>query len=373
MSLKPLSTSVNAAMLHRMLLHWKQAEVSPVQINKMLQLYLGEYNWMDATGKYPYVNFSEMRKCLNFSSIESFLKCLIKCKGFGFIFDKNGHSYKNITAFYSPLWHSTSDGTYYEVTNADLNFAIAKKKKEHLQNDENSHQIDDHTMNNNYNNINNNIHSMVSKSESNLKRQDNSRETLPENCNLDAIKEFIEKLPSDAAACQIIIKPINEYTEQKFPTLKACCYEASNDSNLDCNDCPASSTILPNPATLRFLSHYLLTYLNARAKTYATRDHDGRIYWISNLIKYDFMHKMMDRAVSDFIKQHGGSERAMQQQNRPLSPYEYQDPLTHQRLYDFTNQAGKQCQARIPANAAPRPSDTVYWNKFSKTWMEWRN
>ena len=167
MILKPLSTSVNAAMLHRMILHWKQAEVSPVQINKMLQLYLGEYNWMDATGKYPYVNFSEMRKCLNFSSIESFLKCLIKCKGFGFIFDKYGHSYKNITAFYSPLWHTTSDGTYYEVTNADLNFAIDKKKKEHLQNDENSHQTDDHTMNNNINNninnINNNLNINITK------------------------------------------------------------------------------------------------------------------------------------------------------------------------------------------------------------------
>ena len=242
---------------------------------------------------------------------------------------------------------------------------ISNSYERHMENENEDENIN--------NNINNNIHSMVSKSESNLKRQDNSRETLPENSNLDAIKEFIEKLPSDAAACQIIIKPINEYTEQKFPTLKACCDEASNDTNLDRNGSPKPSSILPNPATKRFLSHYLLTYLNARAKTYATRDHNGRIYWISNLIKYDFMHKKMDWAVSDFIKQHGGSERAMQQQNRPLSPYEYQDPLTHQRLYDFTSQDGKQCQARIPANAAPRPSDTVYWNKFCKTWMEWRN
>lgn len=214
---------------------------------------------------------------------------------------------------------------------------------------------------------------MVSKSESNLKRQDNSRETLPENSNLDAIKEFIEKLPSDADACQIIIKPINEYTEQKFPTLKACCNEASNDTKLGGNDSSEPVPILPNPATKRFLSHYLLTYLNKRAKTYATRDNEGRIYWISNLIKYDFIHQMMDRAVSDFIKQHGGSERAMQQQNRPLSPYEYQDALTKQRLYDFTNKNGKTCQARIPADAAPRPSDTVYWDKFCKTWKEWRN
>lgn len=370
MSLKPLSTSVNAAMLHRMILHWKQAEVSPLQINKMLQLYLGEIHWMDNTGKYPAVNFYEMRKSLKFKTTELFLKCIIKCMGFGIIYNSKEHNYKNIAAFYSPLWHSTNDGTYIEVTEGNLNFSSKKRQKALSLGGSHTKNI--------YN-INNNL-SMTPSEEAQQGKDSCNQGDLPENCNLDAIKEFIEKLPSDAAACQIIIKPINEYTEQKFPTLKACCYEASNDTNLggndtklDSNDSPKPSTILPNPATLRFLSHYLLTYLNARAKTYATRDHDGRIYWISNLIKYDFMHKMMDRAVSDFIKQHGGSERAMQQQNRPLSPYEYQDPLTHQRLYDFTNQDGKPCQARIPANAAPRPSDTVYWNKFSKTWMEWKN
>lgn len=358
MSLKPLSTSVNAAMLHRMILHWKQAEVTPVQINKMLLLYLGEIPWMDNTGKYPAVNFYEISRCLKFKSTELFLKCLAKCKGFGIIFNNKGQGIKDIGAFYSPLWHSTNDGIYYEVTNGDLHFSKNVDKKPQL------HTGSASMINNNiYNNPKSTPTAAAELEEKNLLQTKENKD-----CNEEAIKEFIKKLYLDSTACQTIIKPINEYTEQKIPSLKCSSDDASTSfpgANQD--------AIKANPATKRFLEHYLLKHLCQNIKKFAIKTFDGRIYWISNLIKYDFMHQMMDRAVSDFIKQHGGSERAMQQQNRPLSPYEYQDPLTHQRLYDFTNQAGKQCQARIPANAAPRPSDTVYWNKFSKTWMEWRN
>lgn len=352
MSLKPLSTSVNAALLRCMILHWRQADITPSQTVKFLRLFLGEKAWMDPTGKYPYANFYEIARTLKFKNTVTFLACLAKCKGFGFIWETKEHSYQNIAAFYSPLWHDIRDGTYYEVSYGDLKFENSAQAQTQKSLRNSVPACNNIYINNNYNTTSKGENSPTGNIPEN-----GSSNKMPNNCNEEAIKEFIKKLYLDSTACQTIIKPINEYTEQKIPSLKCCSDDAIN----------------ANPSTKRFLEHYLFKHLCINIKKFAVKTHDGRIYWISNLIKYDFMHKMMDRAVSDFIKQHGGSERAMQQQNRPLSPYEYQDPLTHQRLYDFTNQDGKQCQARIPANAAPRPSDTVYWNKFSKTWMEWRN
>lgn len=345
-----------------MILHWRQADITPAQTVKFLRLFLGEKAWMDSTGKYPYANFYEIARTLNFKNTVTFLACLAKCKGFGFIWETKEHTYQNIAAFYSPLWHDIRDGTYYEVSYGDLKFEnpAQTQTQKSLRNSDPASSI---YINNNYNTTSRGENSPTENIPGN-----GAPNQMPNNCNEEAIKEFIGKLYLDATACQTIIKPINEYTEQKFPTLKCSLDDTSTSFPGASHD-----AIKANPATKRFLEHYLLKHLCQNIKKFAIKTYDGRIYWISNLIKYDFIHKMMDRAVGDFIKQHGGSERAMQQQNRPISPYEYQDALTKQRLYDFTNKEGKTCQARIPADAAPRPSDTVYWNKFSKSWKEWRN
>lgn len=51
--LQPVSNCVNIYDLRKLMGSWKQAGVTPSQLYKLLRLYLGESDWMDADGRYP--------------------------------------------------------------------------------------------------------------------------------------------------------------------------------------------------------------------------------------------------------------------------------------------------------------------------------
>ena len=83
------------------------------------------------------------------------------------------------------------------------------------------------------------------------------------------------------------------------------------------------------------------------------------------------MQKYIDQAAADMNRKLIQSPGMLIRQNRPISPFEYQDPETGQRLYDETQMKDGQqltLQHRIPKEAPPRPSEKARWNKFTKGW-----
>lgn len=150
-----------------------------------------------------------------------------------------------------------------------------------------------------------------------------------------------------------IIKPINEETMAEIPGLY-----------LDTSEMHPMTM-----ATIQFFNGYIWPYLlEHNEKLMSIDSEEGQAIWLKYLIKQDFMQKKVTQAIADtkkYLAQHPG-ERI--RQNRPVSPFEYQDQASKQRFYDTLLPNGASAQHRIPPEAPPRPSDQATWSKFTHCW-----
>lgn len=310
---------------------WKRQQYSPAQMLKMLKLYLGMRNWMTEEGLYPSAFFYDMSKCFHTSSTTEFVKKIIAAEGFGYIWDSEEHTPQHLMGFFSPIRyrpnHSKSvsgAGNIYNINyiNPD-NISITKND-----------------------NIYHNTHPKSASGAS-----ENGEAEAYEVAA--AVEGFINRLCTEETDYRTFIQPINLRTEQLMPELRI------------------TETTMPhpvNPATQRYLSHYLGGYFKAQGKNFLNHSYEGRKIWLSRVLSKAPAQRNIARAVSDIKNLEGGSADLMRRQCRPLSPHEYQDKATGQRFYDILDSQGQPTPVRIPQDAPPRPSDTALWDKLLKDW-----
>lgn len=118
------------------------------------------------------------------------------------------------------------------------------------------------------------------------------------------------------------------------------------------------STVLPDALSSRN------EFFGAKYMKYPEK----RIYWMRNLMK-NYGHKHIARARELFtrrkdvvLEMEQQELAAREEQNRPLSPYEWQD-AQGQRWYRWQG-----CRSSIPPDAPPRPGEDCQWNRIVKEW-----
>lgn len=351
--IKPISNSFDIIEMRQLIGQWRHAGLSDSHITKMQLLFFGEPAWMNLDKMYDSTRFQEMALGLKFHCRNDFLKVLIRCKGFGKIWqdDKQPHTPKNLMAFYTPLWH------------------VPRGEEMDQQQEENGSEmqngvcyiIDQDMINKKKNNKKKNISYYVSTHQNaSADPQQSSPAPQPnaerERLVLQAAKDLLLGIAQNDDAYTQIVKPINELTERLIPDL----YTNPEDPH------PM------NDATRLFFNQYVYPYLVKHgSKMMRITTIQGRVCWIRNLLQFKFMQQNIQRAVNDtrqYLALHAEEKR---RQYRPLSPHEYQDRKTGERFYDFTDPKDQSLKTEpIPQEAEKRPSATARWNKFSKKWVD---
>lgn len=350
-TIKPLTTTVDIKLIRRLMATWHTNGLSDSNIRKILLLYLGEPAWMDLNKVYPCGNFYNIAKSFHFNCKTSFLKTLMSCKEFGYIWkDKRKvHDATNLLAFYTPIWHKEDKEDMMSEDGSDLsgNNGTTADSTQNTENSARYNSLYDNIIKKNIKKKENNYYSSAPKIQ-NFSPEQKKR------INAAALT-LINYIATDQDAYTNIVETINETTLKLMPELYIDKKAA----------CPATM------ATRQFFNAYLYPYLlehSERMMKIPTLL--GQSCWIKNLIQKDFMQKKISAAVSDtrlYMMQHAAE---MIRQNRPISAYEYQDKETEQRFYDVRNKDGTIKQIRIPNEAPPRPSDSAAWNKFAKKWNQ---
>ena len=98
--------------------------------------------------------------------------------------------------------------------------------------------------------------------------------------------------------------------------------------------------------------------------------HNGRLAWLKNLLKSAHGKELLKKAAEAGklrrLQQRQQALAEVKQNNRPLSPHEWTDPVSGTRFYEDAVEG----TVTIPKEAPPRPSDTAFWNVFKKAWSD---
>lgn len=339
-----ISNSIGCNDLRRIIARWHTNGVTDHQILKILGIYLGVAEWMNLDKLYPCYNFGDIAKGLGFKSKTDFLEVLLLATGFGLIWKdrRKGKTPANLEAFYTPLWHVAKE----EEINGENNGEKEGKFPELRMLDYDNNLKKKYIKKKNEN---------ISKYASAPYSGNSDRETT--RIIEQKARALFNFIITDEDAYQRIVKPLNEKMQQKVSNLYT---DASQHHPI-------------NEGARHFLNSYLWPYVlkNGATKLLSTKSTYGNSFWIENLLKFDFMQKFIDQAAADMNRKLIQSPGMLIRQNRPISPFEYQDPETGQRLYDETQMKDGQqltLQHRIPKEAPPRPSEKARWNKFAKGW-----
>lgn len=347
--IKPLSPDFDIRMMRQLIAQWRVAGLTDSQIVKMQLLYFGEPAWMSLDKMYDCTRFNQIAEGMRFHCRNDFVELLLKCRGFGRIWknETDGHTSKNLLAFYSPLWHKPNEEEM-EQQDEEANMQDLQKQVEaggcyNLTKDiyykkKNIQKKNDHYLSN--------THQLAPLNA----RAAAERERIVD----QAARELISGIALNDDAYTQIVKPVNEKTQQLMPELYTNPKE-SHPTNL---------------ATRCFFNSYVYPYLMRHGeKLMKISTLEGRCCWLRNLMRLDFMQKNILLAVDETRQQLRLHAEELRRQHRPLSPYEYQDQASGQRFYDFIDpKDGSQKTEPIPRDAEKRPSATARWNKFTKEW-----
>ena len=98
--------------------------------------------------------------------------------------------------------------------------------------------------------------------------------------------------------------------------------------------------------------------------------HAGRVAWLKNLLKSGHGQRLLKKAAEAGRQRRSlrkRQERAdVRRDNRPLSPYEWTDPVSGTRFYEDAAEG----TVTIPKEAPPRPSEESFWNVIRQKWSE---
>ena len=336
--LQPISNSVNIYDLRKLMGSWKQAKLTYAQMFKVLHLYLGETDWMDADGRYPYNNLYQIARGMKFDSVTSLYKCIKYCEGFGFVYHDGVKDVEHLASFFSNLWHqpdSKEQAVFYSSVSGAVNNNI---------------------------NINNNKYNNKQHPKQGSPETEESAATFQQ-----TYTDFMFYLMSDEGAFELVVKTVDD-----------ACVGLMNE--LTAMNTPYGKHSI-NPATKRFFEFYLREHMLTKQSKFICNSNEGRKIWLSRLLPFPFMQQNIVRAVNDIRQALSTNALDVIRQIRPLCPFEYQHPTSGQRLYDsfealdaqgnILPDASKESVGKyIPKDAPPRPSAHAEWDNDYQQWVE---
>lgn len=350
--LQPVSNCVNIYDLRKLMGSWKQAGVTPSQLYKLLRLYLGESDWMDADGRYPNSNLFQIAKGMKFDSVPSLYKCIRHSAGFGFIYYGEIQDVQHLKFFFSELWHQADAAENDEVFSDTPQIEVLGDVNNNIN------------INNKYNNK--------------YRQKSQFEECDAKSTSYDlAFTHFMFFLKSDSGAWESIIKDLDEkcmsYLEDKDK-------KENEDQDLLMMKVPFGEHSV-SLATMRYLEVYVKNYMAGKKETFLRNSDEGNKIWLFRVRNFPFMKDNVWKAVQDIRREVAADGFNIIRENRPLCPFEYQHPTSGQRLYDsfealdaqgnILPHASKESVGKyIPKDAPPRPSAHAEWDNDYLQWVE---
>ena len=299
--MKPIRNSIPIRELQTLLRQWRRRGLREAALLKVLELYLGLPDYMNAAGEYPVHFFYELSRSLKFHTVTMMLESVRLSESFGWI---EGDNKLNVSAIFSPLWKVMD-------VPADLRA-----------------------------NLHEGSNSIMNKL--------NPPEESPAELNpLEEGRRFFHEINANPAEKAEILSPLIAFFQQQeavLPREEAC----------------ADVVYLVNEL---LIPHFMAQDKFLRMK------HNGRVAWLRNLLKSGHGKELLRKAAEA-----GRQRRVVKKQqqlaevmehNRPLSPYEWMDPVSGARFYEDAVEG----RVMIPKEAPPRPSDEVFWNVIKKEWI----
>lgn len=300
--MKPIKNSIPIRELQTLLRQWRRKGLKETALLKVLELYLGLPNYMNEHGEYPVHNFYVLSVCLKFRTVYMMIEAVKRSGSFGW---EAGENKANMSCFYSPLWKEVSTDSPAELP-ADL--------PANLQ-------------------LGNNIYNNIS-SPSEINPSEEGR-------------KFFHEINANPAEKAEVLQPLIAWFQQQEPGLPR--EEACAD-------------------VVHLVNELLIPHFIAQEK-FLRMKHNGRLAWLRNLLKTSHGRELLKKAAE------AGKQRRLSQKqqalaevkrnNRPLSPYEWTDPVSGTRFYEDASEG----VVTIPKEAPPRPNDTAFWNIFKKSWI----
>lgn len=321
---------VSIPTLGSMLYRWGRYGLSDSSISKMLQLWSGTtlQDLLDERGRWPRRELWQVAKRLGYKSTLAMLTDARRTQCFEIIATSTGE----VQSVASPVWHAA-----------------------HPKVPQNGSALNNNSNNNNP--TGSNAGALV-------------EESTPE---LWALKR------DHAAARQLVQDYFTWLLRQSDAThtavvrqlLELCQHPRDAQGHL------IADQQLDDSQAKELLDHLILTQLvpyMADNKTFFKpdfmRDPSKRIFWLRNLFRPRFLNRMVGNARRHLKRQSFAIvaearriEQDAHRQHHPLSPFEWSDP-DGQRYYDYNG--GVQ---HIPADAAPRPSESSLYNFITSDWQ----
>ena len=383
--------SVYVDYLGRQLYLWHQYGLTDARAYKLLRLWVGYglTQYMDKEGRYTFHSFNQLRQLLGYKTIELMIDDLRRCQSFVLLscdidvsllreFNSMTPSRParelpgGLTCFYSPLWHAL-----LETDGKPLSGSIPESRK-------NSRKCDDI-----YNNtIDNNI---------------------PSGGTASAVAA------GEAAARQDGTGPTHNGHQEEYETLTVEELEALAAQELDLKRDEVRAYFRGLVKSTDSFQHHPISYLmkwlqrptkyipgkpkgfgltaeeaqevleqmiqTELAEHFANDQHfwepskvnnpESRIFQVTRYIE-KYSATLVNRSVNRWRKQQQADEslkaRRLEsaiRKNRPLSPYEWQDPEGKRWMEGLRGRV-----TQIQADAPPRPSERAQWNYIDNCWIE---
>lgn len=99
--MKPIRNSIPIRELQTLLRQWRRRGLREAALLKVLELYLGLPDYMNAAGEYPVHFFYELSRSLKFHTVTMMLESVRLSESFGWV---EGDNKLNVSSIFSPLW-----------------------------------------------------------------------------------------------------------------------------------------------------------------------------------------------------------------------------------------------------------------------------
>ena len=264
---------------------------------------------------------------VKFRTVTMMLEAIKRTGNFGF---EPGDNKVNLACFWSPLWKEVaqSPADLHAELHADLHAKL---------------QVD-----NIYNNINNNYSPCDTPLP--LSRGENPS-TQHAASLLDSSEEgrkFFNEIKANPAEKAEVLQPLITFFQQQDPGLPR--EEACAD-------------------VVHLVNELLIPHFTTQER-FLRMKHNGRLAWLKNLLKSAHGKELLKKAAEAGklrrLQQRQQALAEVKQNNRPLSPHEWTDPVSGTRFYEDAVEG----TVTIPKEAPPRPSDTAFWNVIQKSWSD---
>lgn len=332
--------------LGRQLKMWKSYRIADAHALKLLKLWLGyEFlDLMDEFGRIPMPYFNEVRRRLGYKTFSLLLDDIRRSQSFYIV----GNSEENITAIFSPVWHS------YEKSDGLL---LRGSCKEESQNES---QNDGYSKNINTKKILTGSNAMAISHEmspsdetKNMKREVFVRRRIVKDYFTWVLRQTDSEHRMMVDDLLFRIRNPRKKSGESIPELALTEEQGRETFQI-------------------MVDNYLVPYFQTREEFFKPsfiQHPEKRVYWLSRLFKKfgaGFIYKARDhwrKVCKDLEAEALVAAGQQQMQHRPHSPYEWEDPQGI-RWYVAPNGS----RLKIPPDAAPRPSETSTFNYISNKW-----